>query len=331
MRQKKINAKSAPGGAGELKSQFIFLGIFIVAAAIVFVIFNWISHGNFLQGPNMSAILASMVYPTFMAWGLCFLFACNFNDLSWGSIIVLGSIAAGVFATLYGIIPGLVIGIAVGLILVLINFCIFAFTKIPSWIASICMVLIYEAISIALSTWPSTKNLVMTPLKFELGVIGRLPWSLIVLVVGFAAVYFIYNHMTIGFNIRAIGGNTAVARALGVNVTKTLMWVGLICGLIVGVAAFMQESYNMYTTGKSGLSSIYLVFQPMAAALLADIMQKRINVIIAVPICAFLIYSLTNLLTLLHVPSGTLQQAALCLFLIVFAVIGQRGVKEVVK
>jgi ribose transport system permease protein len=42
-------------------------------------------------------------------------------------------------------------------------------------------------------------------------------------------------------------------------------------------------------------------------------------------------YSAFNLLTLLHVPSGTLQEALLCLFIIVFAIIGQRGIKGVVK
>ena len=84
-----------------------------------------------------------------------------------------------------------------------------------------------------------------------------------------------YNRTIIGFNIRAIGGNTAVARALGVNVNKTLLWVGLICGLLIGVASFLQESYSGITTVKTGLSSIFLIFQPLAIALLAEIHAKE--------------------------------------------------------
>lgn len=134
-----------------------------------------------------------------------------------------------------------------------------------------------------------------------------------------------------GFNVRAIGGNQAVARSLGVNISKTLLKVGLTCGLLVGVASFLQESYAGLTTVKTGLSSIFLIFQPLAIAMLAQILQKKINIVIGVPICAFLIYAVFNVLTLMHVPSGTLQEALLCLFLIVFGIIGQRGVKGVVK
>jgi ribose transport system permease protein len=65
--------------------------------------------------------------------------------------------------------------------------------------------------------------------------------------------------------------------------------------------------------------------------MLAQILQKKINVIIAVPICGFLMYSVFNILTLLHVPDGTLQEALLAVFIIAFGIIGQRGVKEVVK
>ena len=312
-------------------SQLIFLGIFIVAAAVVFYILNLFTHGNFLEWTNVKGILASMVYPTFMSWGMCFIFACGYSDMSWGGVIVLASFATGAFANTYGLAAGLIMGIAVGALLVFINFCVFAFTKIPSWIASISLAMIYEAIAVFFARGATTGSIVQTPMSKALRVVGQFPWSLIVLLLGFVVVFFIYNRMTIGFNIRAIGGNTAVARALGVNVTKTLLLVGVICGLLIGVAAFLQECYSGYTTVKTGLSSIFLIFQPLAAALLADILQKKINVIIGAPICVFLIYALFNLLTQLGVPSGTLQEASLCLFLIVFAVIGQRGVKGVVK
>jgi ribose transport system permease protein len=74
-----------------------------------------------------------------------------------------------------------------------------------------------------------------------------------------------------------------------------------------------------------------VVFQPLAIVLLAQILQKRLNIIIAVPICAVIIFAVFNLLTILGVPSGTLQEAFLGAFLIVFGVVGQRGVKGVVK
>jgi ribose transport system permease protein len=50
-----------------------------------------------------------------------------------------------------------------------------------------------------------------------------------------------------------------------------------------------------------------------------------------VPICAFILYAVFNILTVLGVPSGTLQEAFLGLFIVIFGVIGQRKVKGVVK
>jgi hypothetical protein len=58
------------------------------------------------------------------------------------------------------------------------------------------------------------------------------------------------------------------------------------------------------TTVKTGLTSINMIFQPLAIYLLAQIIRERINIIICVPICAFTPYSIFNLLTMLGVPSA---------------------------
>ena len=331
MRLKNQASTAPPGGANSVRSQLIFLAVFIIVAAIVFIFFNWITRGNFLEWMNMRIVLTSMVYPTFMAWGMCFLFACGYSDMSWGSVIVLASFGTGVFGNLFGFAGAILAGVIIGTALVFLNFTVYRFTQIPSWIASISLALVYEAISVFLRVGKITGQYVEAPLMDSLRVFGQFPWSLIVMFAGAVVVYFLFNRTKIGFFIRAIGGNAMIARSLGVNIGKTLLKVGLICGLLIGVAAFLQQSYNGITTIKSGLSSIVLTFQPLAAALLADILQKKINVIIAVPICTFLVFAAFNILSLLHVPSGTLQEALLALFLITFAVAGQRKATGVVK
>ena len=74
-----------------------------------------------------------------------------------------------------------------------------------------------------------------------------------------------------------------------------------------------------------------MIFQPLAIYLLAQIIQKHINIVICVPICAFILYAVFNVLTVLGVPSGTLQEAFLGFFIVIFGVIGQRKAKGVVK
>jgi ribose/xylose/arabinose/galactoside ABC-type transport system permease subunit len=309
----------------------IFVLILIAAIVVISVIFNVIAGGKFLQGSNLAIIISHTVWPIFVAWGLCFLFACGYTDLSIGAILVLGSFATTIFGNWLGY-PGVILGgLIASTLLVFINFNIFAFTKIPSWIAGISLAMIYEAMAVFLKVNKTTSPLIYAEMDKNLRILGQLPWSALLVVVGFIAAYFIYNRTTVGLNIRALGGNKDVAKALGINVLKTLLWVGIICGLFIGVAAFVQESIAGRTTVKTGLTSIYVVFQPLAIILLAQILQKRLNIIIAVPICAVIIFAIFNLLTILGVPSGTLQEAFLGAFLIAFGIFGQKGVKGVVK
>ena len=323
--------KSANAGERRGLSNGLFIGIFVLVIAAVLFIFNLISGGSFLEWTNLKGILARAVYPSFIAWGFCFLFACGFTDMSIGGVVVLGSFAACIAGNSYGVAGVVLGGLLVGLLLIFFNFLIYTYSGIPSWIAGISLAMIYEAIAFLLKISKSTKALISTSLAKEYRVLGQLPWSLILLLVGMAAVYFLYNRTTVGLNIRSLGGNRDVAQKLGINVRRTLLSVGLITGVLIGVACFLQQSYAGQTTVKTGLTSINIIFQPLAIYLLAQIIQKRINIVICVPICAFILYSIFNLLTILGVPSGTLQEACLGGFIVIFGVIGSRGVKGVVK
>ena len=309
----------------------ITAGVTVAGLLLALVLFNIISGGRFLARENFLIVLSHIVYPAFTAWGLSFFFACGYTDMSIGSVVVLAAFASNIFGNRYGYVGVVIPGIVVGTLLVFINFNIFAYTKIPSWIASISLAMIYEAFGFFLKTNNSTKLLVTTPLDRSYRGIGQLPLSVILLVVGFILVYIIYNRTTIGLNIRAIGGNKDVSKAMGVDVNKTLLWVGIISGLFIGAAAVVQLSYSGTLTVKTGLTSMSMIFQPLAILLLAQILQKWINITIAIPICSLIIYSIFNLLTILRVPSGTLQEACLGAFLIIFAIMGQRGNKGVVK
>lgn len=305
--------------------------LILIAAVIIICIFNIYVDGKFLNPVNIRTIISHTVYPSFIAWGFCFVFACNYTDLSVGSVLVLGAFMTSLLGNQFGY-PGVIAGgVITALILIFMNFCVFVFLKIPSWIAGISMALIYEAAAVFLLNFPVTKRFMNAELHKDYRMLGQIPYSLIILIVGMIAAYIIYNRTTVGLNIRAIGSNAEVSKALGINVRRTLLMVGLISGLFIGFATFLEESYIARMTVKSGLTSLYLVFQPIAIMLLAQIMQKKINIIIAIPICSILIYAIFNMLTILRVPSGTIQEAVLGAFIIVFGIIGQKDVKGVVK
>ena len=309
----------------------LFLALFVATLAVIALIVHFLTGGMFLESKNVEIIVSNTIYPTFIAWGLCFLFACGYTDLSIGGVVVLGSFASCVLGNLYGY-PGVILGgLVTGTLMIFVNFLIFAFTKIPSWIASISLAMIYEAIAVFLRVNSTTRPYIDAELSRDFRVLGKMPLNVILLVAGFVAVYFVYNRTIVGLNIRAIGGNKDVSRALGVNVLRTLLSVGLICGLLIGAASVIQQSYNVRTITLAGLMSMQIIYKPLAIALLAQILQRRINIVIAVPFCSLIIYGVFNLMTFFSVPSGTWQDVFLCVFLIAFGIGGQKGVEEVVK
>lgn len=331
MQAETLNKKKIAKNESKPMGSWLFVVIFAVVLIALALIFNKITDGVFLDWLNIKVIISHAIYPAFVAWGFCFLFACGYTDMSLGGVLVLGSFASCAFGNAFGY-PGVILGgLIVGMLLVFLNFTIFAYTKIPSWIAGISLGFIYEAIAVILKVNKVTKPHVDTMLNMEYRILGQLPWSVLILLVALVIIYLIYNRTTVGLNIRALGGNENVAKALGVDIKKTLVMVGVICGLLIGCACVLQESLQGRTTVKTGLTSMNMVFQPIAIYMLSQILQKYINIIVAVPICSFIMYAVFNLLTQLGVPSGTLQEACLGAFLIIFGVIGQWGTKEVVK
>ena len=76
--------------------------VFLVALLLVLsVIFHFVSNGRFLTGSNLSVIVSRGI-SHLIAWGLCFLFACGYTDMSVGGVVVLSSFASCVFGNWFG-------------------------------------------------------------------------------------------------------------------------------------------------------------------------------------------------------------------------------------
>ncbi len=316
--------------------------VIVVAIVAVLVILHFVTNGILLSPDNLVILFSNMVVPTIICIGFTFIFACNITDLSPGAIVLLTANCAGIIGNAINTSknPGspavailmMVIGcIAVGIVCGLVNFTIYRVTKIPPWIAGLGMTMVYEAIVGIYSQMRAAQGLQVEFLDDSNRALGLSPWIFIVLILCVIVAYIIYNHTTVGINIRAAGCNEQVSATMGINITKTLILGGVIAGAFLGIAGVVKESVSIFTPAQGGLTSLSTVFQPLAAVLLAKTLSKFVNRIIAVPISTFIIVLIFNVLTLLGVPSGTFQEFLLGSVVIVFAIFAQRGVKGVVK
>ena len=305
----------------------------IAAYVIIYVVLNVITGGRFLTAPNILAVLTSSIVPAFIVLGFIFIFTMGIMDLSIGAILILACNFGGIFAIKLGLgYFGLVAGaIAVAVLLELLNLKMMLLSKIPSWILGLGMAMVYEAIGSFYNSYQIDQGLQVISMDNACRELGTTPWNAIVVVIGLIIAYIIFNRTSIGFNLRAVGSNTAVAKMMGINVSKTIMLAGVIGGIFIGLASAVDESYAGRIVPTTGLNSISMIFIPLAAFLLAKAFEKVFNVIVGALISAFIITSIFNVLTLLGVPSGTLQQVVMGATVLICGVLSQRKYKGVVQ
>ena len=227
------------------KKSWIQIIVILGIIAVVCIVFNMFTGGRFLAVNNIKILISHAIIPCFLAWALCFVFACDFTDMSLGAVVILAANMAGFLGETklgyFGIIIG-AIGVSVALIV--FNFFLFAKSKIPSWVASIGMVMVYEAVAIFYSNHQLQNGKMIAQLSEPMRGLAKAPAIYIVFAIGFATAYLIYNRTTIGLNVRALGSGQKIAEAMGINTLKTILIVGVICGFFVGCSAFLNESYS---------------------------------------------------------------------------------------
>jgi ribose transport system permease protein len=148
---------------------------------------------------------------------------------------------------------------------------------------------------------------------------------------GAASAYFLYHRTSLGLNCRAVGGNGAVASAMGIDRRKTVLRGAVVAGVFIGLAAVVQISYNGKVYSASGLGSLATIFRALTALLLAQSCERIVNIPVGILFSSFVVTSVFNVLTLFGVPSGTWQEVFLGFIVIAGGMLSHLRYKGVVK
>lgn len=176
-----------------------------VAAVIIalFLVLNILAGGRFFTASNMLSVLSNSVVTAFIVLGMCFIFTMGITDLSIGSIMILASNAGGVLALWVGMgYFGLIVGaLAVGIALTMLNVFLMRKAEIPPWILGLGMTMVYEAIGAIYNTTMIQQGRQAVSLGDVCRDLGAPPWNVILLVIGVAVAYFVYNRTSIGLSL----------------------------------------------------------------------------------------------------------------------------------
>lgn len=82
----------------------------------------------------------------------------------------------------------------------------------------------------------------------------EIPYLVFYLLIISVIMWFIWNKTKLGKNMFAIGGNPEAAAVSGVNITKNIMIIFIISGMLYGLAGFLEAGRVGSTTSNTGIN-----------------------------------------------------------------------------
>ncbi len=220
----------------------IFLGLSLITGIINPAFFKATSLINLARSSAMSLV---------PCLGLTFALGSGEIDLSVGSMLALSGVIAGMCMKRFGLSVWLSIviamaGSAIGG--VMIGAFVVAFA-IPPFIVTMGMQNVFRGLVNVLTMGSPYTQLPAGFTYFGVGTLGGLPFVIYVAAIIFVIMYFVMKYTVFGRSTIAIGGNRETARLAGINVTKYVILVHVLCSVCAGIG-------GMLTTARLGSAQV---------------------------------------------------------------------------
>lgn len=308
--------------------------IFPVGLCVIYIICDLILGGGvLLEGSAFMTLISHTVIPTFIAWGLVFIFSGGPDFSIAGAMVLAGNLgAAAVVEWNLGYVGLFVCCILTTVVLQLLSTWVRLKFNLPTWVSGLAMLMIYEAIGAVYTQARTSQGMTVVTLGAEqCRALGSQPWPAIFLIAGTIIVHLIFSRTKIGIDYRAASNNAKVAGYMGIKSKKTQYIAALVGAVLVGIAAVLTISSSGKLNTFTGLGSMGVIGKALATWLLAGAMEKRLSKPICIVLGAFFTAMLFNVMTRLGVPSGTWQEVTNAAFILIFGASAFAGTKEVVK
>ena len=212
---------------------------------VLLILFGALTLGSdeFLTGDNMANLARQVAVFGIIAVGQLLVILTAGIDLSVGSVLGLtGCITAELLVHGTGVVPAILVGMAAGAAIGVFNGALVAYGKLPPFIISLLPEGWLEAVVLVL-----TDASTVQPLPDSFGNIANgsflglpnLLWMFLAVVIVAA---FVLRRTVFGRYVYAVGSNPESARLAGVPVTRVLVSVYAIAGLLAAVGGVLFTS-----------------------------------------------------------------------------------------
>ena len=208
----------------------------LVACAVLFGVFA----SGFASVDNIRSIVISAAVIACIGLGENLVILAGEIDVSVGSILALAGFAAGPVAVATdNLWLTLAVAVPVGCAAGVINGLIVAYTPVPSIVATLGTLYVYQGIALLLS---GSHNVVSVPASASVlgqGTVLGLPASALVVLGAFAVLTLWRRNTDAGRDLIAVGANRRAAQTMGVRVSRELIVAFTLAGTLSGLAAVM--------------------------------------------------------------------------------------------
>jgi fructose transport system permease protein len=220
----------------------------VIVLALSILIFGMIAGGRFFSPFNLSLILQQVSIIGILAAAQTLIVLTAGIDLSVAAIMVLMSVISGKLAITLGLPATLALGIsfAIGTVAGMLNGLLVTRLKLPPFIVTLGTWNIFFALNLWLSGAQSIRSQdidAAAPLlkffgnSFRIGG-ANITYGSLLMVLVFAALWYLLNRTAWGRHVYAIGDDKAAAELAGIRTDRVLVQVYGLAGFICAIAAW---------------------------------------------------------------------------------------------
>lgn len=204
---------------------------------------------RFLGVGALSTVLKQVTVTGFIALAQTLIILTAGIDLSVGAILVVSSLVMANLAVFSGVpvIIAVLIGIALGGVMGAVNGLLVTLMRLPPFIVTLGTLSVFESLKLWYSQSESVRNVDIEANAPSLLFFGQgfnisgasVSYGGITLILLAALLWYVLNHTAWGRHVHAIGDDPDAALLSGINVSRTLVSVYTVAGLICGFAAWI--------------------------------------------------------------------------------------------
>ncbi len=226
-------------------------GILPILVAIC-VIFSLVTP-NFLSLGNLINVIRQASINIVLATGMTFVILTGGIDLSVGSILGV----TAVVGVLVSLVPGLgwfavPAALIAGVFLGLLNGSLVAYLGLPPFIVTLGSYTALRGVAYLVANGTTVINRDLNFAWVGNNYVGPIPWLVIIAFLAVLASWFVLRRTVLGRHIYAVGGNIRAARLTGIKVSRVLLFVYGVSGLLSGLGGIMSASRLYSATGMLG-------------------------------------------------------------------------------